>query len=80
MLLVVAPVSVHTVHEHCCGRQPAGTARCTLLPAEVLSEVLGGLISAVSQATPWMLPLSSLGRGSGSRLGEVLLGGGGGCG
>ena len=79
-LLTVAPMSVCITHERSQGSHHTGTARCTPLPAEVLLGVLGGLISVVSQPTPWTLPLSSLGWESGSWLGEVLLGGRGGHG
>lgn len=77
---MVAPVSVCTTCEHSGGAWHAGIARCTPLPAEVLLGVLGSLISVVSQPPPWMLPLLSLGWGSGSWLRKVPLGGGGGHG
>lgn len=52
MLLAVALMSFCITYEHSCGGQHAGTANCTLLPAEVLLGVQDGFSSIVAQLTP----------------------------
>lgn len=47
-------VSLCPTHEHSQGSQHSGAARYTPLLAEALSGMLRGLISVVSQSTPWV--------------------------
>lgn len=54
---LTVPLCLCPTHERSQGSQHSGAARYTPLLAEALSGMLRGLISVVSQSTPWVLPL-----------------------